>query len=245
MRKNEFSKQDFLLVAVGIGTVIFFLSVFFYNNFFKSIDQALKENRFSLESEARLRSLAAGPKIERGDPLISDAKLHYPRAMISDPQWGDKKAKITIFVYSEILCPACIEQFQALKDIKQKYNDSQVRIVWKGVAQSPAELLSGQASYCALVQGKFWQFIERLMANSGKASRSFYSKLAADLGLDVVKFDKCVDKELVLDKIYQNNQDALDLGVDSLPYFFIEYYPYRGPLSKDDLEVIIQTELSR
>ncbi len=243
MKKNDFSSQEFLLVAISIGVVVFLLSVFFYRGFFVGISKILEEK--SVDIDTYLQSLAAGPKIERGDPLISDAKLRYPRAMLSDPQWGDKRARITIFVYSELLCPECIGQFQVLKAIKEKYNDNQVRIVWKGVAKSPKELLSGQASYCALVQGKFWQFVDSLMSDSSKASRLFYSELAVDLGLDVSRFNRCIDQELVLDKIYQNNQDAVDLGVDSLPYFFIEYYPYRGPLSKDELDTIITAELSR
>ncbi len=243
MKKNDFSSQEFLLVAVGIGLVIFLLSIFFYRVFFVGVSRSIEGEKVNLDTY--LQSLAAGPNIERGDPLISDAKLRYPRAMLSDPQWGDKKAEVTIFVYSELLCPECIAQFQVLKAIKEKYDDKQVRLVWKGVAKSPKELLSGQASYCALVQGKFWQFVDRLMSDSGKASRLFYSDLAAELGLDVGRFNRCIDQELVLDKIYQNNQDAVDLGVDSLPYFFIEYYPYRGPLSENDLEMIIQAELSR
>ncbi len=189
--------------------------------------------------------LAAGEKIKRGDPLISDAKLRYPQAMISDPQWGDKKAKVTMFVYSELLCPECIGQLQTLKSIKKKYNDQQVRIVWKGVAKSPTELLHQQAAYCALVQGSFWPFVDRLINNSDEPSRLLYTEIASELGLSVDKFNECLDQELVLDKIYKNNQDAVDLGIDSVPYFFIEYYPYRGPLTEQELTEVIEAELKK
>ncbi len=200
-------------------------------------------DRISSQSLSTQEKLAAGDKINRGDPLISDAKLRYPRAMISDPQWGDKMAKVTVFVYSELVCPQCIEQFRVLQSIKQKYSDDKVRIVWKGVAKSPAELLYQQAAYCALVQGKFWQFANRLIDNPNDLSRLSLSKIATDLDLSVDQFNQCLDQELVLDKIYKNNQDAVDLGIENIPYFFIEYYPYQGPLTEQQLIEIIEAEL--
>lgn len=184
--------------------------------------------------------LPSGPKITYGDPLIREAALVYPQALPDDPQLGQKSVPVTIFFYCDLLSDLCAREqleIDRLMSTAQAY----ARVVWKGTAATPPGLLAQQAVYCANGQRKPWEMQRQLFDLDSEPTQKLVVNIAASLGLDMERFDSCLLNEATIDKVYANNQDATDLGIDALPYFFINDYPYRGFLSASDFMMIIKS----
>lgn len=215
-----------LLVGIMVGSII-------YSYFLPNQSDDLKS------LEYLVKSLAAGPEVPYGDPLIIDDILRYPKVLLDDPRLGSKQALVTIFVFNDFNCEPCRPQHEVLNNIVNEYPDNEVRLVWKGVASTPVGMLAQQAAFCSHAQGEFWSYADILFANQSNLGRQFYTEVANSLDLDVDEFAACLDEAQMQDKVYNNNIDATDLGIKSVPYFFIDNTPYEGVLSEVQLEAII------
>jgi len=199
----------------------------------------VKEPQGNLTRENVVDQLALGPQIPYNDPLISPAKISYPVVKNDDPYQGNTFADVTIFEYANIDCSDCLAQQRILDAILDQYGNTEVRVVWKGTATTPEGVLAQQAIYCADLQDKFWDYQLRVYEQYPEITRQSLSTLAASLELDVTVFDNCIDSALMEEKIYLNNGEAIDLGVDTLPYFFIDNYRFRGPLNDTEFRLLI------
>lgn len=77
-----------------------------------------------------------------------------------------------------------------------------------------------KAAMAADLQGKFWEFHDRLFA-APKLSNELIDKTAVDLGLDLDKFKKDLNSPVVLQQIRKDMQDAQTAGVTGTPTVFI------------------------
>jgi protein-disulfide isomerase len=237
MMKNKdkiwLRKNGQLTLFVVAGVVFIFVFVAYLGN-----NLSFYSSTTNQEGDV-VAHLAAGPRIPISDPFISPAKTVYPRVEVDDPSLGEKKAVVTIFEYASINCPECGRQQQILDRVLKDYSPEEVRLVWKGTATTEMGVLAQQAIYCADLQDKFWDYQLAVYIDSRSLNRRLLSVMAGKLGLQVDSFDSCLDSARLENKIYRNNGDAIDLSIDSLPYFFIDNIPFRGPLSASDLRQLI------
>lgn len=77
-----------------------------------------------------------------------------------------------------------------------------------------------RAAMAANMQGKFWEFHDRLFAAT-KLSNELIDKTAVELGLDMDKFKKDINSPVVLQKIQKDMLDAQQAGVTGTPTVFI------------------------
>lgn len=77
-----------------------------------------------------------------------------------------------------------------------------------------------KAALAAEMQGKFWEFHDRLFAAKG-LSNELIDATAVELGLDMDKFKKDINSPVVLQKIRKDMQDAQNAGVTGTPTVFI------------------------
>lgn len=77
-----------------------------------------------------------------------------------------------------------------------------------------------KAAMAAEMQGKFWEFHDRLFEAKG-LSNELIDKTAVELGLDMDKFKKDINSPVVLQKINKDMQDAKNAGVTGTPTVFI------------------------
>jgi protein-disulfide isomerase len=108
---------------------------------------------------------------------------------------GDPNAPVTIVEFADFQCPYCGVAEATLKQVLEKYKgkvqfgfrDFPLREIHPQ-AQSAAE-----ASRCAGDQGKFWEYHDVLFANQGDLNQNAYAEHARKIGLDVAKFQACLD----------------------------------------------------
>jgi protein-disulfide isomerase len=80
---------------------------------------------------------------------------------------------------------------------------------------------AAEAANCAGEQGKFWEMHDRLFANQ----KSFepWKAHAEAIGLDVAKFETCLNAGKQAEEIRKDMAEAQKAGVTGTPLFFLAY----------------------
>ncbi len=142
----------------------------------------------------------------------------------SDHVLGSLTAPVKIIVYSDFECPFCLRFEDTLKQIEQTFA-GKVAIAFRQFPLSfhPEAFPAALASECASEQGKFWEMHDKLFADNknGNMSADQFKKDAADLGLNTVQFDKCLDTEKYKDKVQAQVIEGKNEGVTGTPTSFV------------------------
>jgi protein-disulfide isomerase len=161
---------------------------------------------------------------------------------------GDKNAKISIIEFSDTECPFCKRFHATMNQVLAEY-DGQVNWVYRhfpltslhAKAQREAE-----ATECAGDQkgnDGFWAFTDRLFeitpSNDG-LSESQLTEIADYAGLNVGKFQECLDSGKFASKVQGQARDAQAAGGRGTPYSVIlagdQKIPIPGALPFDSVK---------
>ena len=107
---------------------------------------------------------------------------------------------------------------------------------------APAAHLASMAAY---KQDKFWEFHDKLFADQRNLKLDTFKKHAADLGMDVARFEKDFLDLGNKKPIDADKMEAAKLGVTGTPGFFINGKFLRGAKPFEEFAVIINAELTK
>jgi len=145
------------------------------------------------------------------------------------PVFGNKNAKVVFEEFSDFQCPFC-QRFvkETFPTLMEKYVDTgKMKIVFRHFplpfhvnAQKAAE-----AGECANRQGKFKEYHDILFARgtadgTGLAVADL-KQYASDLGLNINRFNQCLDKGEAADAVAQDLKDGQSAGVSGTPTVFV------------------------
>lgn len=171
----------------------------------------------------------------------------------TDPYRGPENAQVTIEEYSDYQCPACLYAEAALPQLLDAY-PTQVRLIFNdyplsihGNARAAAE-----AAQCAYLQGKFWDYHDRLFADqniwSGQSKTEFgatLKKYASDLSLDQTKFDRCLDDSEQAPAVSRDVNEGNQRKINSTPTFIVNGVHHVGGKSLEEWKVIVDEAIAR
>ncbi|MDA2916915.1 DsbA family protein [Nitrospinae bacterium AH_259_B05_G02_I21] len=80
---------------------------------------------------------------------------------------------------------------------------------------------AAEAANCAGEQGKYWEMHSRLFANRTALALKDLSGYAKALGLDMARFQQCLDSGKQAKEIRKDIADARKAGVRGTPTFFL------------------------
>ncbi|MEM2873991.1 MAG: DsbA family protein [Candidatus Nanoarchaeia archaeon] len=194
----------------------------------------------------------AGPQ-----PSPTQPEEPTPRIQASiddDAILGKTNAPVTIIEFSDFQCPYC-GRFATgtLMDIKKNYVDTgKVKLVFRDLPlsfHSNAES-AAIAAECAGEQGKYYEFHDKLFANQQNLSIENYKIWAEELGLDIEKFNACLDSEEIKAEVQKDVSDAIAYGITGTPTFLIGndkngYVKVVGAQPYDVFKQIIDAELAK
>lgn len=164
------------------------------------------------------------PAQKTANSIMTDISL---RAVdINDHILGNPTAPITMVEYSDLECPFC-KQFNATMQalINQYGKSGNLTWVYRHFPldihpRSPKE---SQASECAFEQGgndKFWAYVEKIFeitpSNNGLDPAQL-PIVAGEIGLNVAKFQTCLDSEKYAAKVQADYNDGVKAGVNGTP----------------------------
>lgn len=197
-----------------------------------------KDGQYFLETDQI--GLPVGKYLEA--PVIGD----------QDASFGQKDAKAKIVVFSDFQCPYCQIFYKNLRSVMEEYKDK----AYFAFKEFPLEEIHPQsenaamAAQCALDQGKFWEYADKLYASqkdwsSAKDASSKFKSYAAALGMNYGQFSSCIDSKKYKDKVDADLKEATDLGLSGTPSVFVNSDFDSGALTADQLKQMIDAELAK
>ncbi|HXI20497.1 MAG TPA: thioredoxin domain-containing protein [Gemmatimonadales bacterium] len=166
---------------------------------------------------------------------------------------GSDSAPLTVTEFADYECPACqqweVVQFPTIEErlirtgkVRWRYRDFPL----DGVHVHPR--LPEHAAACADDQGQFWAMNRRLYQwdNNWPEQRDPSGTIrgfARDLGLDMKKYDACMESAEHAGRIEASKAEGIALGVQSTPTFEIRgrLYPGIGAVHYDMLKALLDS----
>jgi len=188
------------------------------------------------------QELAQEPTAEPQSPLQPPPVKPTPAAIVMDTfaaEIGDPDAPVTIVEFTDYQCPFC----QAFSSetlprlLSDKIATGEVYYLLKDLpldSLHPNARAAAAAARCAGAQGKYWEMHDALFesqsdwANRDDGPRQAFVDMAATLKLDRDAFEACLDDPDVAQAVQANVDEALALGADSTPFFYIDGLPVPG-----------------
>ncbi len=183
-------------------------------------------------------------------------QTNFRPVSVEDHIRGDINAPVKIIEYSDTECPFC-KMFHFT--LKQIVNDYQDKVVWV-YRHFPLDSLhpkarkEAEATECAAELGgneKFWAYLDRLFeitpSNNGLDLEEL-PKIAEYVGLDVDKFNECLNSGKHAAKVQADVEDAIRSGGRGTPWSIIvasngKTFPIEGAYPYEEVKKIIDQAL--
>lgn len=109
----------------------------------------------------------------------------------------------------------------------------------------PKAAAAHAAAEAAHRQGKFWEMHDKIFQNQREMSPQKYEEYAAEIGLDVAKFKRDLESDIVKKQLADDIAEAGRLGVTGTPAFFINGRYLRGAQPFEEFKKLIDQELGQ
>jgi protein-disulfide isomerase len=191
------------------------------------IDEELARAQALLDSGTPLKALYPALVKDGKPPAPPERKTVGPPPS-SAPSRGNPRARVVIQEFSDFQCPYCRRVEPAIKDIMKKYG-GKVRLVFRQLPLPfhPDAQLAAEASLEVAAQkgdAGFWKMSELLFAGQKQPEglkRPALEAYAAQLGLDLVRFNAALDKHTHLPTIEADAKAAEEAKINGTPSFMI------------------------
>ena len=197
--------------------------------------QQKKEYLKTLRANAKVMSYLKPPPVYRADVSMSGAPIR-----------GAEKASVTIVKFEDFQCPYCKTVQPTFRELLTRY-DGKVKLVHKDLpleAIHPQARPAAEAARCAADQGKFWEYHDKLYAQSPKLAVEELKNAAKEIGLNVASFDQCLVAGKFKAAVQRDFSEAAGLGLTGTPAFFINGRELVGAQPLEAFTAIIDEELA-
>ncbi len=183
-----------------------------------------------LRAQSRIDIFLERPQLFRLDPADAD----------DDPWRGGKDAPITLLTYFDFQCPYCKQLNATLQDLLATMKEG-IRVAARNfpLPSHPDAAIAAQAAACADDQGRYWEYHDLLFENQQQLDAVSLKRYAAQLGLDITQFDRCLESGGRREAIEQEMAEAARAGINGIPGTVINGYWISGSPSLSYLEEVI------
>lgn len=147
------------------------------------------------------------------------------RTMVDGSSVGDPNAPIKVIEYSDFNCIHCRNFWEDFEGtLYEKYIASgDVHFSYVPMSFiSPTSFTAAEAAYCAMDQGKFWEYHDYIFANFGADFTSPMLKaIAQEVGLNMADYNSCFNSNKYQLQVQQDLQNAQSQGINSTPTFVV------------------------
>ncbi len=156
-------------------------------------------------------------KTQDSSPQYVDALFHQA----NDPVAGNPQGKITVVEFFDYQCPHCVEMVPVVEGLIK--NNPDVKVVFKEFPiRGPMSELATRAALAAKEQGKYFEMHRGLMESKQEPlTEDAVYKIAASVGLDVVKLRAAMKSGNIDQQVKANYQLAQQLQLLGTPAIFI------------------------
>jgi protein-disulfide isomerase len=164
-----------------------------------------------------------------GSSSSSGSKPGSPQLGANPPRSkGDPNAPVTIEEFGDLQCPPCALMEPELQKLEKEYGQ-RLRVVFRHfplTQMHPYALEAAMAAEAAGEQGKFWEmhdwmYSEQQNWSSAPNARQLFMQQAQNMGLDMDRFRQDMNSAEVKQRIIQDYNRGMSLGVQGTPTLFI------------------------
>ncbi len=170
---------------------------------------------------------------------------------------GEEDAPVTLIEFIDFQCPFCRKFWrETLEQIDKDYiKTGKVKFVAKDFPLDnihPGATPAALATRCAGDQGKFWEMHDKIFEGQDKQGQGTISfgeselrEWAAELGLDMGKFNKCFDEQEHLSEVRQDLLEGQQAGITGTPGFLLNGKLISGAQPYAVFKQAIENELAK
>jgi len=156
---------------------------------------------------------------------------------------GGVSGSIDVAVFLDFSCKYSEESWNTMLDLKKVYGDA-ISIKVSHFPMSVDAIAVENAIQCARSQEMHMDYIDRVFENQGNLDVNILKNLGWAVGVeDLAAFQDCIDSQMFKDRIRDNVQDGLDLGVRQSPTFFVGDETIIGAQTEDYFASVIDQQL--
>lgn len=136
---------------------------------------------------------------------------------------GPVDAPLTIVEYGDFECPFCSKATGSTREVREHFGD-QVRYIFRHYPLDdyhPHARYASEASEAAAAQGKFWEMHDTLFLHSDALERDDIDRYAADLVLDMDRFEDDLRTGDFVTRVEDDELDALTSELPGTPTFYL------------------------
>jgi protein-disulfide isomerase len=173
-----------------------------------------------------------------------DPKAVYKIPRGHGPTEGPADAPITIVDWSDYACAYCNRVQETLDRLDRLY-PGQIRWVHRILPLDDENTIAAEAVLAASAQGRFRPMHARMYAMHGHVDRAAVELVAQELGLDMMRFRAELDAGTYRTAIIGDVEDALAVGVNGTPTFFVNGRAVHGSQPLQVFAEVVDEELVR
>ncbi len=138
------------------------------------------------------------------------------------PAYGPTDAKTLVLIFSDFQCPVCRRAADATHQIAEEF-PGEVRLeFWQHALKMHRNAeAAAMGSMAAHMQGKFWEYHDKLFRNQAALDNASLRQYAVQLGLDMTKWDKDFQDETLRARVKKEGDFADALGARGTPAFMV------------------------
>ena len=202
------------------------------------------------------RPAPASPTVSQPAPAPGSQTTPVPAANKGVPgaepahTLGPANAPVKLEEFGDYECPPCGIFHPILEQMHEEFGN-RLQITFRNfpLANHKHGLPAASAAEAAGIQGKFWEMHDLIYEhqNDWKGQfdvRPIFERYAKQVGVDVERYKRDMDGNLVSQRIFQDQKRGQSLGVQGTPTVFINgrEVPFEN-LHPDKLRQVIQKEL--
>jgi protein-disulfide isomerase len=207
------------------------------------IKQAVKQTKLRDNMGKMLEDLKAKHKVA---VALEPPELPRVEVEAKGPTRGPATAPVTIVEFSDFQCPFCGREFPVIEKLMKEY-DGKVKLVFRHFPLDfhPFAEKAAEAGACADDQGKFWALHDKMFSNQQKLAVDDLKGYAKEAGLDMAKFDKCLDSGEKKAQVDADQKAGAEAGVQGTPAFFINGIFVNGAQPYEQMKATVDRELKK
>ncbi len=190
----------------------------------------------------------AARSADKGMAPLSDVPVAVD--LSGAPRLGPEGAAVVIVEFSDFQCPYCQGLSSALEEVVGANTDVALHFRHFPMDDACNPLIkekfhesacgAATAAVCADDQGKFWPFHDAMFREQAALTRPDLEARALELGLDVARFQTCLDATATKDRLKRDLEQGVALHIQGTPTFYVNGLRYVGGKTREELEILVQ-----
>jgi protein-disulfide isomerase len=163
---------------------------------------------------------------------------------------GPADARVTLVEFGDYQCPTCAVFHPIVSELLRRF-PSDLRFEYHHIpliSIHPNSIFAATAAEAAGEAGRFWEMHELLFVNQSTwaahpSPESLFVGYAEEAGIDPARFRALLRSPGVEARVQGDIQEAVRLGVNSTPTFFVNGRPIPLPRNAQEFENVIYTAI--